>query len=84
MCHDASHTDEQAVGPEIDELIHQPLGIERGVRRAEVGLDPADRLDHPPTRARLLCGLGRRGTQQAGGRKLEELSTLEMHRASPG
>jgi len=31
------------------ELLHEPRGIQAGVRLPEIGLHPADRLPHPPT-----------------------------------
>ena len=45
---DAAHADEEDVGAHVTELRDEAIGIESGIGLAQVGLDPADGLGHPP------------------------------------
>ena len=60
---DTAHVHKQDVGIEIRDLGDEPLGIERSIGVAQVGLDPAYGFFHPPA---LLGGAGGAQGQQRG------------------
>ena len=45
---DSTHPDQQNIGAHVRQLIDKTGRVERGVGLAEIGLNPADGLGHPP------------------------------------
>src|SRR5688500_15179171 len=48
MRRDAAHSEKKNVGRKVGQLLHQPLGIERGIGLAQVRLHEPEGFGHPP------------------------------------
>ena len=86
---DAARRHHEHIGVEAGHVGDELLGIERGIRFAQVGLQPPDRFGHPPARLfsrriliggradlRMRCGNSNRRSGQGG--VLEKSSSVHI------